>query len=70
MHDAVGFAHLLLQQFQLLPRPMIRGRQHQIQIVGARIDYAQRLAEVVNEDAHNRPNVLWKRVGGSFGREC
>jgi hypothetical protein len=28
VQDAIGLAHLLLQQFQLLTRPMIRGGQY------------------------------------------
>jgi hypothetical protein len=70
MHDAVGLADLLLQQFQLLPRTKVGGRQHQIQVVRARIDHAERLAEVVNQDAHNGPNPLLKRIGGDVGSKC
>jgi len=67
MQNAVGLAHLLLQQFQLPPRPEIRGRQYQIQVIGAGIDHTERLAEVVNEAAHNGPNPLLERFGERGG---
>ncbi|MGA2736689.1 MAG: hypothetical protein ABSG65_04485 [Bryobacteraceae bacterium] len=70
MHDAVGFAHLLLQQFQLLPRTSICGRQDQIQIVGAGVDHTERLAQIVYKNAHNGPNPLLERIGGDVGSKC
>jgi hypothetical protein len=54
----------------LSPRAVIGGRQHQIQIVGARIDHAERLAEVMNEDAHDGPDLLLERIGGDIGSKC
>jgi len=42
---------------------MIGGRQHQIQIVGAGIDHAERLAQIVNEATHDRPDPLLQRIG-------
>jgi hypothetical protein len=57
----------------LLPRTAIVGRQYQIQIVGAGIDHAERLAEIVNQAAHVWPNPLLERVGergGDIGIEC
>jgi hypothetical protein len=47
----------------LLPRTTIVARQYQIQIVGAGIDHAERLAEVVDEAAHDWPNPLLERIG-------
>jgi hypothetical protein len=62
VQNAIGLAHLLLQQFQLLPRTQIGGRQNQVQIVGAGIDHAERLAEVVNQAAYDGPDPLRVRV--------
>lgn len=73
MQNAVGLSHLLLQQFQLLPRAAIGGRKHQIQIIGAGIDHAERLAEVVNQAADHGPSARLERIGegsGNFGSEC
>jgi hypothetical protein len=70
MQNAVGLAHLLLQQLQLSPRTVIVGRQYQIQIVGAGVNHAERLAEVVNQDTHDGPNPLRNRIGGDIGSEC
>ncbi|MGO4884206.1 MAG: hypothetical protein ACLP59_25810 [Bryobacteraceae bacterium] len=58
MQDAIGFADLLLQELQLFPRTPIGGRQNQIQIIGAGVDHAEWLAQVVNQAAHDRPNIL------------
>ena len=73
MQDAVGLAHLLLQQFQLLPRAAIGGRQYQIQIIGAGVNHTERLAEMVNEAAHLRAGAGLERIGErvmDIGGEC
>jgi hypothetical protein len=70
VQNAAGFRHLLLQQFQLLPRTTIGGRQYQIQIVGAGIDHAERLPQLVNQTAHHRPKHLVQRIGGDIGSGC
>jgi hypothetical protein len=70
MQNAVGLAHLLLQQLQLFSRGVVGRRQNQIQIVGAGVDHAQRLAEVVNKDADDGPSPLLGRTGGDIGGEC
>jgi hypothetical protein len=73
VHDAVGLAHLLLQQVQLLPRAMVVVGQNQIQIVGAGVNDTERLAEIVNQSADEGPSLLPQRVlarGGNLGREC
>ncbi|HTT60210.1 MAG TPA: hypothetical protein VMG35_00160 [Bryobacteraceae bacterium] len=68
MQHAVGLANLLLEQLQLLPRPVVRGRQHKIQIVGAGIDHAERLTEVVDEAADHGPDDLLEAISVGDGK--